>query len=249
MFRSWAFSVLSVALVSAISLTGVVILIILKELNRDVLLYLVSFSVGGLLGGAFFHLLPEASAASGFDLRVSFLVLLGIIGSFVLEAVLKWRHCHIPTSEEHEHPFAYVNLLGDAVHNFIDGIAIGASYLVSVPTGLATTLAVCLHEIPQEMGDFGVLLYAGFERKRAILYNFLTALTAFFGAALALLLETFVGDITLTLIPFAAGNFIYIAGADLIPELHSEENLGRTLAQLTSMILGLALLYLMGAMA
>jgi zinc and cadmium transporter len=99
------------------------------------------------------------------------------------------------------------------------------------------------------MGDFGVLLYAGFERKRAILYNFLTALTAFFGAASAILLETFVGDITLTLIPFAAGNFIYIAGADLIPELHSEENLGRTLAQLTSMILGLALLYLMGAMA
>ncbi|MGD2201165.1 MAG: ZIP family metal transporter [Candidatus Bathyarchaeota archaeon] len=248
MLRSWAFSLLSVALVSAISLIGVIILVVWRELSKDSLLYLVSFSVGGLLGGAFFHLIPEATGSSGFSLEVSIWILFGILGSFFVEGILKWRHCHIPTTKEHEHTFAYINLFGDAVHNFIDGISIGAAYLIAVPTGIATTLAICLHEIPQEMGDFGVLIYAGFNKQRALLYNFLTALTAFLGVASARLLESYIGRVELFLLPFAAGNFIYIAGADLIPELHSEERLGRTVGQLVSMILGLVLLYIVGVL-
>ena len=214
-----------------------------RELQRSLLLYLVSFSVGGLFGGAFFHLIPEAAEASGFTPLVASYILLGVLASFIVEQFLKWRHCHVLTSEGHPHSFAYMNLLGDAVHNMIDGMIIGVSYLVSTPMGLATTLAVCLHELPQEIGDFGVLLYAGFERRTALLYNLLTALTAFVGVVIALALSVYVDDLTLFLVPFTAGNFIYIAGSDLIPELHAEETLSRTLIQLVVMVLGMSLLF------
>jgi len=242
MFEVWARSLVSVAAVSMLSLAGALTFMMRRELQRSVLLYMVSFSVGGLLGGAFFHLIPEAAESSGFTPRVAAYILLGILSSFIVEQCLKWRHCHVPTSEEHPHSFAYMNLFGDAVHNAIDGIVIGASYLVSTSMGAATTLAVCLHELPQEIGDFGVLLYAGFGRRKALLYNLLTALTAFAGVAVALVLSLHVESLTMFLIPFAAGNFIYIAGSDLIPELHAEEALGRSLAQLAAMILGIFLL-------
>jgi zinc and cadmium transporter len=128
----------------------------------------------------------------------------------------------------------------------IDGIVIGGAYLVSPSMGMVTTLAVCLHELPQEIGDFGVLVYAGFTRARALKYNFLTALTAFIGVTVALTLSGYVENLTTYLVPFAAGNFIYIAGSDLIPELHAEEELGRTLIQLASMVGGILLLFVIG---
>lgn len=243
MLEVWARSLVSVAAVSVISLAGALIFMLRRELQRSALLYMVSFSVGGLLGGAFFHLIPEASEASGFTSSVAAYILLGILASFVVEKCLKWRHCHVPTSEEHPHSFAYMNLFGDAVHNAIDGIVIGVSYLASTSMGAAMTLAVCLHELPQEIGDFGVLLYAGFRRRKALIYNLLTALTSFAGVAVALVLSIYVEDLTLFLVPFAAGNFIYIAGSDLIPELHAEEALGRTIAQLAAMILGIFILF------
>lgn len=244
MYEIWAYSLLSVAVVSALSLWGILTIMLRKELKEEVLKYLVSFSVGGLFGGAMFHLIPEASEANGFSLQVSTWILIGILTSFIVEQVFRWRHCHVPTSEEHPHSFAYMNLFGDAVHNFIDGLAIGASYLISVSTGLATTLAISFHELPQELGDFGVLIYAGFERRTAILYNFLASLTAFLGVIIALSLGTQIENFTAFLIPFAAGNFIYIAGSDLIPELHAEEELGRTIVQFAAMVLGVGILYL-----
>lgn len=243
MFWVWVYSLVSVAVVSALSLVGILTFLLRRELQRSLLLYMVSFSVGGLLGGAFFHLIPEASAASGFTLQVSACILLGILASFIVEQCLKWRHCHVLTSEEQPHTFAYMNLFGDAVHNLIDGMVIGGSYLVSVSMGLATTLAVCFHELPQEIGDFGVLLYAGFSRRTALIYNFLTALTAFVGVVLSLVLSVYIGDLAMFLIPFTAGNFIYIAGSDLIPELHAEEKIGRTVGQLAAMVLGIMLLF------
>lgn len=243
MLGVWADSLLSVALVSALSLAGAFVLVLRREPNRDFLLYLVSFSVGGLFGGAFFHLIPEASLANGFDYQVSTSVLLGVLSSFFVEQVLRWRHCHVLASDDHPHSFAYMNLFGDAVHNFIDGLAVGGAYLVSTSMGLATTLAICLHELPQEIGDFGVLIYAGFDRRKALLYNFLTALTAFVGTVFALALSVYVEGVTAFLIPFAAGNFIYIAGSDLIPELHAEATLGRTVVQIAAMVLGASLLY------
>lgn len=236
---------MSVALVSILSLVGVLTFLMRREMQRDILTYMVSFSVGSLFGGAFIHLIPEASAASGLTIKVSSYILVGIIVSFLVEQCLKWRHCHVLTSEEHPHSFGYMNLIGDAVHNMIDGIIIGGSYLVSPSMGLVTTIAVCFHELPQEIGDFGVLLYAGFERRKALLFNFLTALTAFLGAMTALSLSFFVEDLTRILIPFAAGNFIYIAGSDLIPELHAEETLSRTLIQTVAMVLGVLFLVAM----
>jgi len=223
MLDVWIYTLVSVILVSIISLVGIFTLSIKVEKLHKFLIYMVSFAAGALLGDAFLHLLPEVIEQSGFGLNISIYVLLGIIVSFIIEKFIQWRHCHIPTTEEHVHPFAVMNLVGDMVHNFIDGIIIGASYLISIPVGVATTLAVIFHEIPQEISDFGVLIQGGFTKSKALFYNFLTALTSIVGAVIALIIGKNVEGVTTFLIPFAAGSFIYIAGSDLIPELHKEE--------------------------
>jgi len=239
----WLYSLVSVVIVSFISLVGV-LTFSLRDESSKMLLYLVSFSAGGLFGDAFIHLIPEAVEESGFGAHISLYILLGIIVSFVVEKFFQWRHCHVPTSEEHPHSFAYVNLFGDAVHNFIDGLIIGGSYLANIPLGMATTLAVVFHEIPQEIGDFGVLIYGGFNKSRAIFFNFSTALTAIFGAMVALSMGFLIQDFIPFLIPFAAGNFIYIAGSDLIPELRKEEpGLLKSTLQLIAFVLGVAILF------
>ncbi len=239
MANFWLYSLVSVIIVSLISFAGVLTLSFKHEKLKKVLIYMVSFSAGALLGDAFIHLLPEIVEESGFTLQVSIYLLLGIAISFIIEKVVHWRHCHLPTSREHPHPFAVMNLFGDALHNFIDGLIIGASYLVSIPVGIATTLAVILHEIPQEIGDFGVLLHGGFSKSKALFFNFLTALTAILGVVIALILSNSVENLTTFLIPFAAGGFIYIAGSDLIPELHKEVSLKSSILQLVLFILGI----------
>lgn len=206
---------------------------------------MISFSAGALLGDAFIHLLPELVEEIGFTLKLSLYVLTGIAASFIVEKVIHWRHCHHPTTQNHPHPFAWMNLFGDAAHNLIDGLIIGAAYLVNIPVGIATTLAVILHEIPQEIGDFGILLHGGFSKKKALLLNFATALTAFLGVTVALILGAYVENITHFLIPFAAGGFIYIAAADLIPELHKEVKVSRSLIQFALFVLGIALMLLL----
>lgn len=245
MLDVWFSSLISVLIVSSLSLVGAVALLFNRDLSKRQVLYLVSFSVGGLLGGAFFHLVPEAIEINGEVLKVSTWLLVGIFASYILEMVLKWRHCHIPTSNEHPHSFAYINLIGDGVHNMIDGIIIGGAYLTSTSLGVATTIAVCLHEIPQEIGDFGVLIYAGMTRRRALLLNLASASTAILGVVIALSLSAYVENLVALLLPFAAGNFIYIAGSDLVPELQDEKRLSSSLVQLALMVLGLSLLYLL----
>ena len=240
----WLYSLTSVVFVSFISLIGVLTFGLKEDSSKKILLYLVSFSAGGLFGDTFIHLIPEAVSESGFGTHVSVYILLGIIISFIIEKLLQWRHCHIPTSEEHPHSFAYMNLVGDGVHNFIDGLIIGGSYLVNIQVGIATTLAVTLHEIPQEIGDFGVLVYGGFSKSRAILFNLATALTAILGTLVALSLGVFAQNFTPFIIPFAAGNFIYIAGSDLIPELRKEEpRLVKSILQLVAFVLGILMLF------
>ena len=219
----WLLALTSVIIISAVSLIGVLTLWLNERKLGKILLYLVSFSAGGLLGDAFIHLIPEAIEESGFGVAVSLFIIFGILASFSVERFLQWRHCHIPTSKEHTHSFVYMNIFGDAIHNFIDGLIIGGSYLVSVPIGVATTLAVIFHEVPQELGDFGVLLYGGFGRRKALWYNFLTALTAIVGVLVAIAMSSFLEGFIPLLIPFAAGNFIYIAGSDLIPEIRKDE--------------------------
>ncbi|MBI2634152.1 ZIP family metal transporter [Candidatus Peregrinibacteria bacterium] len=234
----WLYSIGSVLAVSLISLIGVIAFSINNVGLKPILLYMISFSAGALLGDALIHLLPEAVGERGFGLNISLTVLSGIAVSFILEKIIHWRHCHQPESEGHEHPFAWMNLFGDGVHNFIDGLIISAAYLVSIHVGLATTLAVILHEIPQEIGDFGVLIHGGFSHKKALFMNFLTALSAVLGAVIALLLSGYVEGIEGFLVPFAAGSFIYIAGSDLIPELHKEDNTAKSFVQFIALVLG-----------
>jgi zinc and cadmium transporter len=239
----WLYSLLSVILVSLVSLIGLLTFKISERTLRRILIYFVSFSVGGLLGDAFIHLLPQAIAIND-GVSLSLYILSGIIISFGVEKFIHWRHCHIPTSKSHPHPFALMNLVGDSVHNFIDGLIIGASYLASVQIGIATTIAVIFHEIPQEIGDFGILIHGGFKRKRALMMNFVTALTAIAGTVLSLAVGTYVQGLTNFLIPFAIGSFVYIASSDLIPELHKETDPKKSVLQLVSLLIGIAIMYL-----
>ncbi len=237
------YPILSVAVVSLVSLVGIIGLSLnFKRLN-SIVLFLVSFSAGALFADAFVHLIPEAVEKYGFSVSLSLYVLSGIVFFFIVEKFIHWHHCHTSHSKHHVHSFAYMNLLGDAVHNFIDGLIIGASYLVNIPTGIATTLAVVLHEIPQEIGDFGVLLHGGFSRGKALFMNFLTSLTALLGTVLALVLNNYISNLSAFLVPFAAGGFIYIAGSDLIPELHKEEDTRKSLIQLVTFLLGMAVMF------
>jgi len=240
----WLYSLGSILVVSIVSLAGLLTFSLEDEDLRKILLYFVSFSAGGLFGDAFVHLIPEATKENGFSTQVSLLILFGIIFSFVVERFLQWRHCHIPTSKDHPHSFAYMNLFGDAVHNFIDGLIIGGSYMANAPLGAATTIAVLLHEIPQEIGDFGVLIHGGFSKSRALLFNFLTAITAILGGIVALSLGFTIQGFATFLIPFAAGSFIYVAGSDLIPELRKEEPEPlKSALQLATFVLGVAVLF------
>jgi zinc and cadmium transporter len=241
----WGYSLASVAIVSLLSLIGVFTLSFSEKKLKNFLIYFVSFSAGALFGDVFIHLLPEAVEEFGFTIELSLFLLAGIIASFLLEKVVHWQHCHMPITKSHVHRFAYMNLFGDMVHNFIDGIIIGAAYLVSIPVGIATTIAVILHEIPQEIGDFGVLLHGGFSKMKAIGYNFLTALTAIAGTIVALTISQQIENVNMFLIPFAAGSFIYIAGSDLIPELHKEEKTVNNMFQVIAFALGIFVMYLL----
>lgn len=245
MFSVVTYTLVSVFLISLISFIGIFTLSVKVDKLRKILIYLISFSTGALFGDAFLHLLPEVVEAHGFTLQVSLSVLAGLLIFFILEKFVHWQHCHMPIEKGHVHSFAYMNLFGDALHNFIDGIIIAASYLVSIPVGIATTLAVILHEIPQEIGDFGVLLHGGFSRGKALALNFITALFAVVGALLALWLTTAISNVESILVPIAVGGFIYIAGSDLIPELHKETNVWKSLLQLAAFILGVGVMVLL----
>jgi zinc and cadmium transporter len=235
----WALTLISVFAISLISLCGITIFWINDKKLKKIFVYLVSFAVGGLFGDVFLHLMPEISEEIGLGITASLIILAGILSSFIIERFMQWRHCHIPTSDSHPHSFAYMNLFGDGIHNLIDGLIVGASYVASIPLGIATTIAVIFHEIPQEMGDFGVLVYGGFTKRKALFYNFLTALTAVAGAIVALSLGSMVHGVVPFLLPFAAGNFIYIAGSDLIPELRKDNPEPKKSAlQMVSLILG-----------
>ncbi|MDP2944168.1 MAG: ZIP family metal transporter [bacterium] len=231
-----------VLLVSLLSLLGVFFLSFSPRFLEKLTLFLVSLSAGTLLGDSFLHLLPEASADSGTGLRMWLWLIIGLISFFVLEKIVHWRHCHIPTGPAHPHHLGLMNLAGDCLHNFFDGVIIAGSFLANIPLGLATLVAVIAHEIPQEIGDFGVLLYVGYSRRRALFLNFITALTAVLGAAVAILLGAKITGFSDLIIPFTAGGFIYIATADLIPELKKETAIHKSLYQLISIIAGVLIM-------
>lgn len=233
---------LSVLAVSLASLAGVFLLSLHQSLLRKALLALVSFAAGAMFANVFLHILPETMEVAP-NIHVAFrLVLLGILLSFLLEKFIHWHHCHTLDCH-HPHAIGTMMLIGDGVHNVTDGILIAATYLVDTSLGIATTIAVLLHEIPQEIGDFAVLLHSGYSRSQALLWNFLSALTAFLGAFVVLLLREYVDGMEIVLLPIIAGNFLYIAGSDLIPELHKESQLKNACVQLLAMVAGIALIY------
>jgi zinc and cadmium transporter len=247
MTQDWIYSLISVIIVSLMSLVGVITFSIKLDTLKRVLFILVSFAAGSLFGGAFLHLLPEAIEQYGLQSGIFLILIGGIMLFFILEKIIHWRHCHIPTSDKHPHPLAFMNLIGDGVHNFIDGLAIGGSYLVSFQLGLATTIAVVLHEIPQEMGDFGILIYAGMSRAKALFFNFLSALSAVLGTIAILVFGPKIHHLSFFILPFTAGGFIYIAGSDLIPELRKENIFSKSFLQLLAILFGVALMMLLGS--
>lgn len=232
---------LATVLVSLISLIGVFTLGVKSKTFERILVLLIGFAAGGLMGDAFLHLLPEALAQYSGEL-VLFNVLIGFTAFFLMERYLHWRHCHDGVCDVHA--FSYLSLVGDAAHNFTDGLIIAASFLTSIKLGVVTTLAVIFHEIPQEIGDFGILVYGGFAKSKALLFNFFCALAAVLGALAGYFLATVVAKSSLFLVSFTAGGFIYIAASDLIPELHRHKDAKRADLAFITFILGVAFMVL-----
>lgn len=231
----------SVTAVSLVSFIGVLFVGMKEAFIRRILMVLVGFSSGSLIGAAFINLLPEALEEMGPS--IFYYVIIGIVFFFAMEKFLYWRHCH--DGKCPVHMFAYLNLIGDGIHNFVDGVTIAASFIVSYPSyslGFAATLAVVFHEIPQELGDFGVLLYGGFEKRKALTYNFLSALTAIAGSLITYYLAFHIQGLVHLLVPIAAGGFIYIAATDLMPELHKRTQGKESLIQLLTILAGIALM-------
>ncbi len=231
--------ILATLAVSLISFVGVLTLIVSRKSLDKILLVLVALAAGGLMGGAFLHLIPESIEVIGTDheslLKIFLFVIFGFCIFLLIEQYLHWHHHHHvhEHAEEHEHlskkPLSYLILIGDGVHNLIDGLIIAASFIVSPSVGLITTLAVALHEIPQEIGDFGVLVYSGLKKGKALIFNFISGLTAVVGGLFGFILAERAETAVLFLLPIAAGGFIYIAASDLVPEIKHGER-GRKMA-------------------
>lgn len=230
--------------ISSISFIGALTLVMSEKRLKRILIALVGFSAGTMMGAAFLHLLPEAISMTTTSTMMNvFLILLaGFVVFFVLEKLL-WRHCHDRVCPIHT--FAYMNLIGDGVHNVIDGLTMAGSFIVSVPFGLITTMAIAAHEIPQEIGDFGVLIYGGLKPRRALLMNFVTALSAVAGGVAGYFLIPYFGGAMLFILSFAAGGFIYVAASDLVPELHKETDATRTVVSFASFMAGIVLMLLL----
>ncbi len=240
--------ILATVLVSLVSLVGIFLLGV-KVKIEPILFFLVSFATGTLLGAAFFDLLPEAIRQIQTETTL-LLAFVGLMVFFALEKIILWHHHHDSHSRvkegkpPHEKPVGYLNLIGDGLHNFFDGVAIAAAFIASPAVGIATTLAITLHEIPQEIGDFSLLLSSGFTVKKALLFNLLVGLTAVAGGILFFYFSNLIANIQSYALAFTAGMFLYIATVDLVPELHKETKISNSIAQLLLILLGAATIWI-----
>ena len=226
-------------IVSAVSLVGVFTLSIKEQFLRKYIFIFISLAAGALLGDAFIHLIPEALEASSNAALTSTLIIVGILGFFILEKFIHWHHHGEDVNVPHVHPIGKLILVSDSIHNITDGIVIGASFLVSFPVGIATTLAVILHEIPQEIGDFVVLLHAGYSRKKALWLNFLSALPAVIGVIIAFILGSIGEYSNVWMLSIVAGGFFYISIVALNPEFNQTQNIKHSLLQIAVVIIGI----------
>lgn len=224
---------------SAIALVGAFALVLPERVLRRIILPLVGLSAGSLLGGAFFHMIPNALARSSDSVRTFAWVVAGFCTFLALEQFLHWHHCHRNTDDCRE-PMGYLILLGDGLHNFLGGLAVAGAFLVDIRVGITTWLAAAAHEVPQELGDFGVLVHAGWSRRSALLFNVLSALTFLLGGLVAYAASSRI-DVTF-LLPLAAGNFLYIAASDLVPQLNKERDFARGALHFAAVLAGAGLL-------
>ena len=234
--------ILATGLVSLGSLIGVFTISLNRRVIQKFLLNLVALSAGTLLAGAFVHLLPESIEILGSSLPLT-ITLFSFVGFFIIEKLLRWRHCHDEAHCE-EHTTGYMNLFGDVIHNILDGIVIAGAFITDVQLGYATTLAIMLHEIPQEIGDFGVLLHSGFRRSKALFFNFVVGLSAVIGGILGFYATATINGFTPHLLAIASGGFIYIAATDLVPEMHKTTTNKRTISLVITFFIGVGLMYL-----
>jgi zinc and cadmium transporter len=231
---------------SAIALVGSVTLLLGEGRLKRVLLPLVAFAAGSLIGGAFFHMIPASIAEGGAPLVTSLWTVLGFLVFFVLEQFLHYHHCHRATAECRQ-PLTYLVLIGDGLHNFLGGLAVASTFLVDVRLGITTWLAAAAHEVPQELGDFGVLVHGGWSKGRALLFNVLSASTFLLGSLFAYA-ASFGTDVSF-LVPFAAGNFLYIGASDLVPEVNRHREASMNVVLFAAFAGGLALLLLIRLVA
>jgi zinc and cadmium transporter len=244
------YAIIATLAVSLISFVGVITLFLKDRILNKIVYYLVAISAGSLMGGAFFHLIPEAIEAveevghHGVE-NIFIAVLIGFGIFFILERVLHWHHCHKHKENCEVHPFTYLNLIGDGLHNFIDGVVIVAAFSLSIEIGIATTIGVILHEIPQEISDFGVLIYGGFSKLKAIFFNFISACMAVIGSLFGYLLINLAQGMIPFLVALTAGGFIYISASDLIPELHKESKFYKSLIAFICFFVGVGLMFIL----
>jgi len=237
--------------VSLLSLIGAATVGIHQKILDKLLLFLVALSAGALFGDAFFHILPELFAeGSLFAIPTS--ILAGLLVFFVLEKFLHWHHgheaheCHGPDCPVREiHPVGRLVLVADALHNLVDGAIIAVAFTASIPVGIATTIAVAFHEIPQEISDFAILIHSGYTRARALFFNLLSGLTSVVGALLALFFTAWIVGAQSVLLGVAVGGFLYIAGSDLVPALHKERGTKASVVQFLGLVCGMAIMGLL----
>jgi zinc and cadmium transporter len=236
----------SVIVVSLVSLIGLFTISLNIYRLRKVIFILVALAIGALLGDAFIHLIPEAYEGLPGSPIVPLLVIAGIFSFFVLEKLLDWHHHNHGHDESEEHsikPVGRMVLVSDGLHNLFDGVIIGASFLISREVGIASTIAILLHEIPQEIGDFGVLLHAGYTKTRALLVNFFSALLAVLGVIFVIIVGEIATSIVPYVLPYAAGVFIYIASSDLVPELHKRHGIKNALYEIVAVLIGVGAMF------
>jgi zinc and cadmium transporter len=243
----------SIAAVSLVSFIGVAVFSLREAAMKKVLFVMIGLAAGTMIGDAIVHLIPEALEEIGDDRIFGLAVVTGIVAFFILEKYLRWHHAHHGPEEEHEeeearnHPrhLAPMVLIADGIHNLVDGAIIAASFLVSPVVGFTTAIAVFLHEIPQEIADYALLIHSGLSRTKALLYNFASGLLAFIGAGIVLLLHESFQAFGAIVAAFTAGAFIYIAATDLIPELHKTTDRTRRAIELISFLIGITLMFLL----
>ncbi len=234
----------SAILISLISILVAIPLLIKKKISKHTLLFLLSISVGAILSTVFFNFIPEIIEHE-YTLTSAIYILIGFILMFIIEKFIHWKHtnkCSENCGHAHAYSLAPINIIGDGVHNFIDGLVIAGAYATNITLGIATTISIIFHEVPQEIADFGVLLYSGWSKKKAIIFNLLSALTAIVGTIIGLILAHETHHFTVFMLPLAAGNFLYIAASNLLPQLHRHCKAKDTFYHLLAIAIGIAII-------